>query len=57
MVIKSIIIIHLFVERWKGSKVEPGWCSQSEIAHYTGYSPEGPFTFTDVALTGNGRNT
>ncbi len=49
--------IHLFVERWPGSKVEPGWRSQSEIAHYIGNSPEGPFAYSDVALKGTGKNT
>jgi lysophospholipase L1-like esterase len=49
--------IHLFVERWPGSKVEPGWRGESEIAHYISDKPEGPFRFTDVALTGTGKET
>ena len=49
--------IHLFAERWPGSKVEPGWRSQSEIAHYIGDKPEGPFIFSELALTGTGKET
>jgi hypothetical protein len=49
--------IHLFVERWPGSKVEPGWRGKSEIAHYVGDKPEGPFHFSDVVLTGTGKET
>ncbi len=49
--------VHLFVARWPGTTVEPGWRSNSEIAHYTGDSPEGPFTFSDIALKGTGLAT
>src|SRR3546814_1838263 len=42
--------VHLFVARWPGRTVEPGWRSDSEIAHYVGDRPEGPFTFSDVAI-------
>jgi len=50
--------IHLFVARWPAElKVDPGWRSHSEIAHYVGPSPEGPFHFSDIALTGSGKNT
>ena len=50
--------IHLFVGRWpKQYGIEPGWRSHSEIAHYVGNSPEGPFEFSDVALKGTGQNT
>ena len=49
--------IHLFVERWPGSTVEPGWRTHSEIAHYIGENPQGPFVFSDVALTGTGKDT
>ncbi len=42
--------IHLFAERWKGNKVEPGWRTHGEIAHYIADQPEGPFHFADVAL-------
>ncbi|WP_162342729.1 sialate O-acetylesterase [Cyclobacterium salsum] len=49
--------IHLFAARWPGNTVNPGWRSHSEIAHYVGASPEGPFTFSDVALKGTGLDT
>ncbi len=48
--------VHLFVARWPAKyKVDPGWRSHSEIAHYVGDSPEGPFHFSDLALTGRGK--
>jgi len=50
--------IHLFVARWPAElKVDPGWRSHSEIAHYIGEQPEGPFEFSDVALKGTGIDT
>ena len=49
--------IHLFVERWPGTRVEPGWRGESEIAHYVSNIPEGPFRFSDLALTGTGKET
>ena len=49
--------VHLYVARWKGTTVEPGWRSHSEIAHYMGDSPEGPFTFSDITLSGTGKDT
>lgn len=46
--------VHLFVARWPGElKVDPGWRTHSEIAHYVGDSPEGPFTFVDVPIKGD----
>ncbi|MCE4564946.1 glycoside hydrolase family protein [Maribellus sp. CM-23] len=46
--------VHLFVARWPGElKVDPGWRTHSEIAHYVGDSPEGPFEFSDVAVKGD----
>ena len=49
---------HLFVARWPAvHKVDPGWRSHSEIAHYVGSSPEGPFRFSDLALKGSGEDT
>ena len=45
--------VHLFVARWPCElKVDTGWRTHSEIAHYVGDSPEGPFVFSDVALKG-----
>jgi hypothetical protein len=49
--------VHLFVARWPGDTVEPGWRSESEIAHYVGDHPEGPFIFSDVAIAGTGLDT
>jgi len=49
---------HLFVARWPAEfKVDPGWRSHSEIAHYVGPSPEGPFHFSDIALKGTRKET
>ncbi len=47
--------VHLFVARWPCElRVDPGWRTHSEIAHYVSESPEGPFVFSDVALKGTG---
>ncbi len=47
---------HLFAARWPSKlKVEPGWRSHSEIAHFTSDSPLGPFTFQEVAVAGTGK--
>ncbi|NWK55023.1 hypothetical protein HW115_05345 [Verrucomicrobiaceae bacterium N1E253] len=49
---------HLFCARWPiSSKFDPGWRDTSEIAHYTADSPEGPFTFSDLAIKGTGKAT
>ena len=48
---------HLFAARWPGTTVDPQWRSLSEIAHYVGDNPEGPFRFSDIALQGSGKNT
>lgn len=50
--------VHLFSARWpEKEKVDPGWRSHSEIAHYVADKPEGPFHFSDVALRGTGKET
>ena len=50
-------MVHLFVARWpRELKVDPGWRSHSEIAHYVGESPERPFRFSDVAIMGTGKD-
>ena len=50
--------VHLFAARWKTAhKFDPGWRSHSEIAHYVADKPEGPFCFSDVVLTGTGKDT
>ena len=46
--------VHLFVARWAGAGVTPGWYTTSELARYTASSPEGPFTFAEVVLRGTG---
>jgi len=48
---------HLFAARWPEKNVNPAWRKSSEIAHYVADSPEGPFTFSDVAIKGTGRDT
>ena len=51
-------MVHLFVARWPCEmKVDPGWRSHSEIAHYVGEGPKGPFRFSDVAIRGTGKDT
>ncbi len=55
--------IHLFVERWPVKSAtmprdfDAAWRHDSEIAHYVGDRPEGPFTLRDVALRGTGTDT
>ena len=44
--------VHLFVARWPCElNVDPGWRTHSEIAHYVGESPAGPFSFVEVAIS------
>jgi len=45
--------IHLFCSRWPKKYGMGGWTSHSEIAHYIGEKPEGPFHFADVAIAAN----
>lgn len=49
--------VHLFVGRWPEKNVDPAWRKSSEVAHYVGDQPEGPFRFRDVVLRGTGTNT
>lgn len=44
--------IHVFVARWPEKNVDPAWRKSSEIAHYVAESPEGTYTFSDVAVKG-----
>ena len=46
--------IHVFAARWPELNVDPAWRKSSEVAHYVADSPEGPFTFSDVAVEGSG---
>ena len=45
--------IHLFCSRWPKKIGMGGWTSHSEIAHYIGDHPAGPFRFADVAIGAN----
>lgn len=41
--------IHLYVSRWPSTiRFDKGWRTASEIAHYVGERPEGPFKFVSV---------
>jgi endonuclease/exonuclease/phosphatase family metal-dependent hydrolase len=47
--------VHLFASRWPVSAgFDPGWRSHSEIAHYVGDSPRGPFELVSVVAAGDG---
>ncbi|WP_305768052.1 glycoside hydrolase family protein [Candidatus Epulonipiscium viviparus] len=47
--------VHVYYSRWIHKYAKPiGWLISCEIAHAVGDSPEGPFTFVDVALEGRG---
>ncbi|MGJ8649024.1 MAG: glycoside hydrolase family protein [Opitutaceae bacterium] len=46
---------HLFVARWPLSSTFNGWLTHSEIAHYQGDDPEGPFEFQEVIVQGSGQ--
>ncbi len=45
--------IHLFCSRWPKVHKMDGWRTHSEIVHYIGEKPEGPFVFHDVAIAAN----
>ena len=49
--------VHLFVGRWPEANVDPAWRKSSEIAHYVGEKPEGPFQFRNVVLRGTGTHS
>ncbi len=60
--------VHLFVARYPSRtglidlvsyprSFNAGWRHDSEIAHYVGDGPEGPFEFSDVAMRGTGEDT
>jgi hypothetical protein len=48
---------HLFCSRWPKKYNMGGWMSHSEVAHYVGDKPEGPFRFVNVALKGDPKAT
>lgn len=45
--------VHLFCSRWPKKYGMDGWTSHSEIAHYVGDRPEGPFKFVNMAIEAN----
>lgn len=49
--------IHLFVARWPEETGHEGWYTDSQIAHYVGDTPEGPFKLSDIVLEGTGKDT
>ncbi|MCT4647995.1 MAG: glycoside hydrolase family protein [Carboxylicivirga sp.] len=46
--------VHVFSARWPEFNVDPGWRRTCEVAHYVADQPEGPYTFSDVAVKGTG---
>ncbi len=48
-------LYHMYVSRWPDSLLfHPGWMVASEIVHATAKNPEGPYTFSEVALPARG---
>ncbi|WP_282117081.1 glycoside hydrolase family protein [Cellulophaga baltica] len=48
-------VYHMYASRWpKFLPFHPGWMTNSEIVHATSNTPEGPYTFKDVALGARG---
>jgi hypothetical protein len=45
--------VHLFCSRWPKGLGMGGWEAHSQVAHYIGDKPQGPFKFADLALKGN----
>ncbi len=48
---------HLFVARWPRETRHQGWYTHSQVAHYVGDTPEGPFKFSDVVVKGTRQDT
>ena len=48
---------HLFVARWPQETGHEGWYTDSQITHYVGETPEGPFQFSEVVFEGTGKDT
>lgn len=46
---------HLFCARWPETNVDPAWRKSSELAHYVGDRPEGPYAFRGIAMRGSQR--
>lgn len=49
--------VHLFVARWPQKTGHEGWYTHSQVAHYVGDTPEGPFAFADEVVKGTGEDT
>lgn len=48
-------LFHMFVSRWpKKLPFHPGWMVASEVVHAVSETPEGPYQFSDVALSARG---
>ncbi len=48
-------LYHMYASRWADSLLfHPGWMVVSEVVHATSKTPEGPYTFVDVALPARG---
>jgi len=46
---------HMYVSRWpRHLTFHPGWMIASEVVHCVSDTPEGPYTFSDVALPARG---
>ncbi|MCU7552863.1 glycoside hydrolase family protein [Chitinophagaceae bacterium LB-8] len=46
---------HMYASRWPDSLLfHPGWMVASEVVHAVADKPEGPYTFSDVALPARG---
>lgn len=46
---------HMFAARWpKNLMFHPGWMVASEVVHATSTTPEGPYTFSEIALPARG---
>lgn len=48
--------VHVFCARWPELNVDPGWRRSCEVAHYIADKPEGPYTFSEVAVKGTGND-
>ena len=47
-------VYHVYYARWKKEYGFRSWVTKSEIAHATGPSPSGPWTYSDVAIAPRG---
>lgn len=46
---------HMYVSRWPQEYMfHPGWVAKSEIVHAVSDKPEGPYKFSDIALSARG---